>query len=146
MLGVGSELRGDDVCGLLIARCLKKNLKGFRRKEIKVFFGDTAPENFTGELRRFNPSHTIIIDSAQMGKQVGAVKVLSQKELRGASFCTHKLPMEVLATYLRESIGCRVIVLGIQPAKIDFGIYFSKEVHQATRYVCSAIKAALRNC
>ena len=62
ILAIGSEFRGDDAAGLLVAENLKKLLKVSSRK-FKVFIGATAPENLTGDIKRFNPSHILLVDS-----------------------------------------------------------------------------------
>ena len=60
ILGVGSELRGDDIAGMVAAEIIQKA----NHKNITVFLGATAPENLTGEIKKFNPSHLLIIDAA----------------------------------------------------------------------------------
>ena len=51
VLGVGSELRGDDIAGILAA----ENLKGKTSDKLQVLIGGTAPENLTGEIKKLKP-------------------------------------------------------------------------------------------
>jgi hydrogenase maturation protease len=77
-----------------------------------------APENVTGLLRRFRPDVVVLVDAAAMSEQPGAVRWLERGCALGCSASTHTLPLGMLATYLRESLGCDVRLLGIQPAVI----------------------------
>jgi Ni,Fe-hydrogenase maturation factor len=44
------------------------------------------------------------------------------------SASTHTLPPSVLATLLSADIGCRVSLLGIQPATLEMGCGLSSDV------------------
>jgi hydrogenase 3 maturation protease len=138
VLGVGSELRGDDIAGILVAQ-------GFLKpsKKLKAFIGNTAPENFTGEIKRFNPTHLIIVDSADMVKtKAGTIKLIDSKDISNFSFCTHRLPLKIMADYLIKCINCEIIFLGIQPKTLDFGVSCSGDVKKAVKRVSGAIKKA----
>ena len=51
VLGIGSLLRADDAAGMLVAEEVEKRCGKTKGKpEVKVFFGETAPENLTGEI------------------------------------------------------------------------------------------------
>jgi hydrogenase 3 maturation protease len=146
ILGIGSELRCDDEAGMLAARLLEKAQGKSRSSSpsLKVFFGGTAPENVTGQIKKFNPTHIILIDAAFIGKVAGAVKLISPEETEGVSFCTHRLPLKFMAEYLVQSLGCEIIIIGIQPKSLDFGQPLSPEVKKAAKELSSAIKEAVR--
>lgn len=87
LLGVGSKLRCDDAAGILVAEQLEKERRKVKfQQSLKVFIGATAPENLTGEIKRFKPTHLIIIDSADLGKPAGAVQLISADEVGGFFF------------------------------------------------------------
>ena len=45
ILGIGSDLRGDDGAGMLVAEKLEKSLKKIKASpEVRIFLGATAPE------------------------------------------------------------------------------------------------------
>jgi len=141
LLGVGSELRGDDAAGILVAESL---IRGCRSRKLKVFLGHTAPENLTGEIRRFKPTHLIIVDSADMGKRPGTVAFIDLDKLGGVSFSTHQLPLKVLADYIASDIGCRISIIGIQPGQLEFASAPTKEIKKAAQEISAAIKEAIR--
>lgn len=69
VLAIGSELRSDDAVGMYIAdELLKYNHDNAKLCVIK---GATAPENFTGEIKKYKPSDMIVIDAADTGKEPG---------------------------------------------------------------------------
>jgi len=145
LLGVGSELRGDDVAGLLVAEYLRKSSpKNIKKKKLKVFFGSTAPENLTGEIKKFKPGCLIVVDSADLNMRPGAVKLVSPDEVGGISFCTHQLPLKIMTDYLIQSIGCQVLIIGIQPAKVDFNSRPSKIVERSAKHISNILKEILR--
>jgi hydrogenase 3 maturation protease len=141
VLGVGSELRGDDVAGILVAQEFNKPSKRFRS-----FIGSTAPENFTGEIKKFNPTHLVIVDSADMAKsKAGTIKLIDSKDISNFSFCTHRLPLNIMADYLIKCIDCEIIIVGIQPKTLDFGLPCSREIKKSVKAVSRAIKTAIND-
>jgi len=143
VLGVGSELRGDDAAGLIIAQQLKDMDEGRKGRALKVLIGGTAPENLTGEIKRFKPDCLIIIDSAEMDKKAGHISVLEPDQIGGMSFSTHSLPLKVMVDYLKTEIEAKVIVIGIQPKNLAFGSLVTKDVKDSAMKVSQAIKEIL---
>ena len=145
LLGIGSELRGDDAAGVIIAENIinacRKNKK--LQKKLKSFIGSTAPENITGEIKKYKPTHLVIIDSVDMNEKPGAVKLIDLEHIEGITFCTHKLPVKILTDYLTKSIGCDIVIIGIQPKQFGFGMKLSKEVKSATEDIEKSMKDIL---
>jgi hydrogenase 3 maturation protease len=138
-------LRGDDAAGLLTAKEVTRLLSArtTRDPQIAVFVGDTVPENLTGEIKRFRPTHLVIVDAANFGQTPGHVRLLPPETFGvNASFSTHGLSLKVLADYLRTFIACEVLTIGIQPATLDAMQPPSAPVRNAARDVAAAILAA----
>lgn len=145
VLGIGSELRADDAAGLLVARQLERH-KGRARKKrgLKIFFGGTAPENLTGEIKRSRPSHLIIIDAVEIGERPGTILVLDSRDLGwDTTFSTHKIPARVLIDYLLKSFKCDILMIGVQPSSLEFGKPASRHVKESAKEIASAIRSAL---
>lgn len=139
LLGVGSELRGDDAAGVRIAeRMAALSLPG-----VWAITGGTAPENLTGEIRQISPSHLVIVDTADMGDAPGTIRIIEPERIGGISFGTHSLPLNVLAGYLSKETGCAVTVMGIQPRSLEFDAGLSPEVARAVDEVVEALAASL---
>jgi len=140
ILGIGSDLRGDDVAGILTAQQIEKIIG--RKKTItqaRVFIGATAPENLTGEIKRFQPTHLIIIDAAEMNATPGHIEILNPDTISGATFCTHSLPVKVIIDYLLQSFKFEVITIGIQPKTLTVGATPSKEILAAVKQLSSIL-------
>jgi len=139
VLGIGSELRADDAAGLLVAEELKK----IKNSKIKVFLGSTAPENLTGEVIKYKPTHIIIIDSADADQKPGSILLVNPEEVGGVSFSSHMLPVKMIVDYLLESLKCEIIIIGIQPKILTFGETISKEVKKSIKQVSDVIRQVL---
>ena len=139
LLAIGSDLRSDDAAGLLVAEDVKKLLKKPGRN-FKIFIGATAPENLTGTIKRFKPSHILLIDSVDFHDKPGSIVVLSPRDIGdGVSFSTHKMPSKVLMQYFLNSFECDPVLIGIQPSSIDLGKPPSRPVVSSSKEVASAI-------
>ena len=111
ILGIGNESNDNDSIGLSVAKELEKAL--FSDK-CHIFLAGTVPENLTGGIRKMAPSHVIFLDAVDMGKEPGAVEVIDQDSITNAGYSTHTISLSLLADYLTQEIGCKVIILGIQ--------------------------------
>lgn len=144
VLGVGSELRADDAAGVVIARNLQAYIKKKKIKTLKAFLGQTAPENLTGEIKRFKPTHLIIVDAVDFHQKAGAIGVVDLRAETGASFSTHRIPFQIIRDYFYKSIACETIVIGIQPQSLDFCVSLSPRVQESARIVLKEIIEALK--
>lgn len=142
VLGVGSDLRADDAAGMLAAEALNRSRDSFKIP-FNAILASTAPENFTGEIKSFAPTHIIIIDTADVGKKPGEIILAGMHEISGMSFSTHQLPLRIMFDYLKQSLDCRVLVIGIQPKTLEFGKDPSMAVKQAVKSLTLAIKDVL---
>ena len=137
LIGVGSQLRGDDAAGMLVARSLAR----VKFKKIKVFFGESAPENITGQIKEYKPTHIVIVDAAHIHKKAGSIKLLSSKdEFSGFSFSTHKMPLKVMLDYLLGFFKFEAIIIGIQPKETGFMQKPTPEVRSAVNKVACALR------
>jgi hydrogenase maturation protease HycI len=140
IIGVGSDIRGDDNVGLYIAEKLKRDLKDAR---CKVLLGGTTPENLSGTLKRMKPSHILLVDAASSGKKPGEISLIDPKDISGVTFSTHTFSLETLADYLKETIGAKTVILGIEPKTLKLDDKMSKEVLEAADRATALILSLL---
>lgn len=165
LLAVGSDLRGDDAAGLLVADYLEKDrrLKTDGRSLVsqksaalppsafhsppffQIFRGHTAPENCTGEIKKYAPTHLVIVDAADMRQPPGHVELLESDQIGGLSFSTHQMPLRMLIDYLKTSITFEAIVIAIQPAHLDYDRAVTPAVRRAAHAIARALATALKN-
>jgi hydrogenase 3 maturation protease len=131
ILGIGNPLRSDDAAGVLVARRLVDSVLIRDLDSVLVIDAGHAPENTTGNLRRFGPQVVLLIDAAEMGEAPGTVRWVGMEEIDGMSASTHTLPLSMLAKYLILELGCEVKILGLQPQSTEIGETVSREVLQA---------------
>ena len=152
VLGIGNRSKGDDAAGSLCIRRLTRELipikcrtegpdtepgrpsKGIRKSppfELNIIDAGEAPESVTGFIRGFRPSHVLIVDAAVAGRRPGSIFIIDRKKISQEDLSTHRLPLSLLARYLEETIGCRVILVGIEPKEIAWGEPVSAVVRAA---------------
>lgn len=129
IVGIGREGRGDDGAGP--ALCAALDRLGPAGDDRLVVDAGVAPENVSGRLRRFRPDLVVLVDAAEMGQRAGAVRWLDGQCALGCSASTHTLPLGLWMTYLAESMGCEVRLLGIQPGLLDVEGGLSAPVQRA---------------
>ena len=134
IIGCGSLIRGDDAAGMVIAERLTEP-----GENVRVYSGSTAPENFTGEIKKFKPDVLLVIDAADMALPPGEAAIIPPEKIDGVSFSTHTLPLKIMLEYLRKEIGCRPVLLGIQGASYEFGADLTPAVRITVEQVVQAL-------
>jgi hydrogenase 3 maturation protease len=135
IVGVGSDLRGDDSAGLCVARALIRDENTARLQNILVIEGGLAPENNTGAIRAFRPDLVLLIDAAHMDEPPGTIQWIPLDVIDGMSASSHSLPLSLLASYLNGDLGCDVVVLGIQPEQNELDSELSLSVRAAVNEI-----------
>jgi len=139
VVGVGSDLRGDDAAGVLIARRLAEQ----ESDRLRVVEGGTAPENYTSVVKAFDPDHVLLVDAVEFGGDPGEFKPVDPEALAQTSFSSHAYPLTLLTDYLERETGATITMLGIQPASIDESEDLSPAVETAIVRVVEEIATAL---
>jgi len=132
---VGNELRGDDGAGMAVARGLGEAVPW------KVFHGETAPESFLMKVVAARPESVLVIDALYVGAEAGAVVLVAPEALGGQGPSTHGPGPGAFLQSLALLHTCRRAVLGIQPARTDFGAGLSEPVARAAELVVRALKS-----
>jgi len=139
ILGVGNEFSGDDAAGILVLRHLRQSISD--SKNIHLIEASVAPENFTGEIRRYSPDWVWIIDAADMRLGPGEIRILDVNQIDGVSALTHQMPLTLFVKYIQMAIGSDVLFFGIQPQKIAAYQDVSSEI----KTICEEFADELRN-
>lgn len=141
-VGVGHELCGDDAVGVRIAELMRPRLAG--DDSVLVVSAGPAPENFTSVLRRFRPDLIVMLDSALMDEQPGAIRWLDWQETEGISASTHTLPLHIFASYLTAELGCSMALIGIQPGQTFADAPLTPPVQAAAVSVATALSESIQ--
>lgn len=144
-MGIGSELRADDFAGVVAAEQIAKISKKILYPQIEIFIGGTVPENITSQIKRFEPSHLLVIDAADIKAQPGQMAIIEQDQITGSTFSTHSLSIKIMADYLLFSLpDLKIVFVGIQPKDISLGREISAEVSKGIKELVSTIENMLK--
>lgn len=113
ILGIGNELKYDDGVGPFIVSGLNKEIS---KENIILINAQTVPENFTGKIRKENPSHIIIIDACLMGLNPGDYQIVNSDEFTNIGISTHSMSLSYFVKFLNHD---NVIFLGIEPQSLE---------------------------
>jgi len=136
VMGIGNTFRKDDGIGpWIIERLGDKNLS-----ESHYFTIDagTVPENYASVIKRENPDTLIIIDAADMDLQPGEIRIISREKIPELSVSTHGMPLSIFLDYISDFVG-KSIVIGIQPAVVEFGEGITPIVTKSAGNIIDAI-------
>ena len=131
LLGIGNPRHGDDALGPLFARA-------FRHPHWCCINAATAPENFTGLIRRHHPDLLVLLDAAEMNLPPGTLRRLDPATIQGRDFGTHAPSLAQLAAFLSDCAN-EIILLGIQPASILPGPRLSPPVRATLRSLAQSL-------
>ncbi len=136
ILGIGNQLRGDDFLGSVIAREL---IQKSDCENSVIIDGGTVPENFTGVIKKENPSHIILIDAADMNRPPGYIKIIEKDDISQYNISTHAMPLSFLMKYLEHTTKAQIILIGIQPKDMELVDAVSPEIKKSVEYVVDLI-------
>jgi hydrogenase 3 maturation protease len=122
LLGIGNPLNGDDGVGIYVA-------ERFRKDDWIPLTCGTAPENFTGIIRKTRPSCLVLVDAAAMGISPGEYRIIPRDKIEDVSIGTHQLPLSFLIDFLSDTVE-RIILIGIQPERAGTGEEISLPVRR----------------
>lgn len=167
ILGIGNELRGDDALGSFIINDLQNsnicnNISDniydtnydnpnfnvnesdiINNKKIILIDGGSAPENFTGLIKKEKPSHLLIIDAALMDTEPGTIKFVNKDEIADINASTHSMSLSFLINYLENYIDFEFLFIGIEPLSMDLGENLSLKVLKSLEFIKHMIVSAL---
>lgn len=148
-LGIGMSWKSDDRLGCALARKLALALAGAPAggEAIRVIDGGEAPENFTGAVRAFSPSHVLLLDAVDHGLAPGTAFLADEEAIAVGDMTSHHLPLKLLMRFLARSVPCRVILVGVQPKTLFPGNRLSAPVRRTlaplAQFLARAVHHAL---
>lgn len=129
ILGVGNELKCDDGIGPFIIKKLQE--ADVENQELLLINAETVPENFTGKIRKENPTHLIIIDACLMGCDAGEIKIVDHDDFANIGISTHSMSLSFFAKYLQKDLDFSMAFIGIEPESMDYNERPTKTVEKS---------------
>ncbi len=140
ILGVGNMQKGDDATGALCAERIGRQLRKKRRAGVMVINAGEVPENYTGVIRKFKPTHMVIVDTCYSGKKAGTISIIDPYLISNGDVSTHRMPLSMLARFLEETIGGKAMIIGIEPKIMDLNAPLSPAVSRAVEALGGALE------
>jgi len=143
LVGVGRVENGDDGAGIAVIN----HLMAFCQDSENFLFinGGAAPENLLGVIIRSQPKLVLFIDAAQMGQEPGCVQLIPLDRIGGLTAVTHGISFGIIGRYLQDEVGCRVMVLGIQPQSNQPNTTLSRVISDVVQQVSDSLEALVRD-
>jgi hydrogenase 3 maturation protease len=139
ILGVGNELKCDDGIGPYIIKRLQEQI--VENKDRLLFIdAQTVPENFTGKIRKENPTHLIIVDACLMGGEPGDMKIVDNDDFAQIGISTHSMSLAFFVKYLKQDTDFQIIFVGIEPESMDFADRPTPKVEDAANDFIKVLK------
>jgi len=140
VLGLGNPLLGDEGVGVRVAEVLKSQAL---RPGVTVAEGGTAGLGLIGLMEGYE--RVVIVDAADMGYPAGGVVRFTPAEVQfkaaGAPLSLHQVGLgETLAlAEALEMAPAEVVIIGVQPGRIEGGAGLSPEVEEAIPQIIRAV-------
>lgn len=119
ILAVGNELKSDDGVGPYIIKKLKSDMT--ENETLLLIDAQTVPENFTGKIKKENPSHIIIVDACLMDSNPGNIQIVDKNNFADIGISTHSMSLSYFVKYLEKDNDYKIIFVGIEPETMDWG-------------------------
>lgn len=134
LIGIGSDIRGDEAAGPRVIDHLQA--EGLDALLIRA---ESRPENFTKEIRRYNPTHVVFIQAASFGGAPGE-HLLTTIEGHGGSL--HESPLTTLYHFLDTVLDAEWRLLLVEPKATSVGD-MTPELEEAAKRIAGEIAFTL---
>ena len=94
--------------------------------------GGSVPENFTGLIKKINPSHIILIDASLMNKEAGEINIVNKDNIVDISISTHSMSLSYLIKYLQLEKEYNILFIGIEPEIMDLSFELSSKIKDSS--------------
>lgn len=140
ILAVGNTMKGDDGIGSYIVEQVKRYICEADREAVKTTTSSlgeivtidcgTTPENYTSVIRKQRPDRLVLVDAAELGLSPGSYRIVKPEHMGVMTVSTHNMPLSLFMSYVSQF--CReVLLLGIQPKRMDLNTTLSPELYTA---------------
>ena len=127
VLCIGNPTRGDDGFGPAVAAELPPGAP------FHVFDGGQVPENDLPRIAALEPEVVVLVDAVHFDAPPGTLRALPVHGLRQDDVSTHAGSLSVVAEWLEQACGARVLLLAAQPAQTNPGEGPSPRIEAAAR-------------
>ncbi|MBR2557786.1 MAG: hydrogenase maturation peptidase HycI [Methanobrevibacter sp.] len=140
-MGIGNELKCDDGIGPFIINKLK--MENIENDKLLLINAETVPENFTGKIKKENPTHIMLIDACLMDSNPGEIKIVDSQDFANIGISTHSMSLSYFVKYLQQGNDFKIIFVGIEPESMDYSDKPTEVVEKSALEFIDLIKGIL---
>lgn len=146
VLGLGNTLFRDEGAGVHILPLLEETL-AMLGERVELIEGGTDGLRLLGPVEETD--RLIVIDAMNGGKEPGTVYTVQRDDIPAyysMKMSVHQLGFHevLLAAKMRERLPKRMVMFGIQPESLEFGLGLSDAVRAALPEVAEKVAALVR--
>lgn len=129
IIGIGNTLYTDEGIGIHVLPLLEQALAG--REDVEIIEGATDGIRLLGPVE--DAEQLILLDSINGGRPPGSLYKVERDDIPaycGVKMSVHQLGFQevLFAARIRERTPERMVLFGVQPASLEFGIGLSETV------------------
>jgi hydrogenase maturation protease len=128
-IGIGNLLKQDDGIGVYISQRITEN------DSVRVITVEASIENYIGKINSIDYDTLVLLDCADIGKKPGSYELLTVDRINDMTFNTHNISLKRISEFFKNE----VVLLAIQPEKVDFGENLSYLVQEAGNKIIGII-------
>ncbi len=150
IMGLGSEIKGDDAVGIYIVEQLKRMIQPLPAN-LRIINASLMPDNFFYDLISFNVDCLIVIDALYITNRQKDYESLNSDifvfrtfSFLNESFSTHNISLETYKKLLENKLNKKIhtIFIGIRGYEFEFGsTVLSKKVQENADYLITIFKS-----
>ncbi len=144
VLGVGNILLGDEGIGVHIIRELEKEKLS---DNVELMDAGTALFSIVHLLKK--RKKVIVIDAAKGGEEPGTIYRILPSQIKNEHnkiLSMHEIGLrECLTTLEQEGVSRDIVIIGIEPDLIDWGIQLSPRLQQKLPEIIRAVLSEISN-
>ena len=145
VLGVGNILLGDEGIGVHVVRELEKEkLPG----NVELMDAGTALFSIVHLLKK--RKKVIFIDAAKGGGKPGTIYRIPPSQIKNEHskiLSMHEMGLrECLVTLEQEGVFQDIVIIGVEPDLIDWGVQLSSPLQQKLPEIIRAVLSEISNC
>ena len=133
VVGLGNRQRGDDGAGVYVI-----DQRAPHTGDAWIDAG-IAPENLLEVVVKQRPQTVLILDAVDFGGIPGDCRLFHPSALDVPALSTHNGSLNLLSDYWSARCGARVLVIGIQPQRNDYGCKLSKPVEESVNELATVL-------
>lgn len=146
ILGIGNTLYSDEGVGVHVLSLLEERLKSY--ENVEIFEGATDGMRLLGPVE--DTDHLLIVDAMNGGKAPGTIYSVKNEAIPayyGVKMSVHQVGFQevLFAARIRERLPRHMVMIGVQPASLEFGVGLSGTVESSLEELMDQIEAQVRD-